>query len=136
MPVDFEAYRDESEELGELPVDPETNAHAVLGFLAENPELGYTPTEIQAAVAIPEGSVNPTLARLRERDLVDHTSPYWSAPDDDRLAALAVDREEADREDDDGSDKDDSQDGEWDRWRDLPADHPVRRRLQWSSDEE
>lgn len=89
MPIHFDEYREIQAEAGGLPVDPDSNAYKVLSFLGEQPELGFKPAEISDHVDIPEGSVSPTLARLEERDLVDHEPPYWSAVDDDRLAALA-----------------------------------------------
>ncbi len=87
MPVNFDEYRETRENDG-LPVDPGTNAHAILSYLARNPDLGFRPSEIREHVDVAVGSVNPALARLEERGLVEHESPYWSAGDDDRLAAL------------------------------------------------
>jgi predicted transcriptional regulator len=89
MPVDFDEYRAERAENGDLPIDPDSNAFRILSFLAEHPELGFKPSEIRARVDVPRGSLNPTLARLEERGLVEHEPPYWSAGDDDRLSAIA-----------------------------------------------
>lgn len=89
MPVNFDEYRSNRREAGDLPVDPGSNAYKVLSFLAEHAEYGFKPSEILERVDIPKGSVNPTLGRLEERGLVDHEAPYWSAGDDDRLAAIA-----------------------------------------------
>lgn len=89
MPVDFEEYQATRETAGGVPIDPDSNAHRVLSFLAEHPELGFKPSEIREHVDVPTGSLNPTLLRLEERGLVEHESPYWSAGDDDRLAAVA-----------------------------------------------
>jgi DNA-binding transcriptional ArsR family regulator len=88
VPVEFDNYRDRRTAGEALPVDPESNAFQILQFLARRPKLGFKPSEIGEAVEIPEGSVSPTLARLEQRGLVEHESPYWSAGDDDRLASL------------------------------------------------
>ena len=88
MPVNFDEYRDHSEASTELPIDPDSNAFAILAFLAEHPELGFKPSEIHEQVDVPKGSLNPTLARLEERDLVEHEAPYWSVAADDRVAAM------------------------------------------------
>ncbi len=88
MPVEFDEYRERSQSNG-LSIDPDTNAYKVLAFLAEHPDLGFKPSEIREHVDVPAGSINPTLSRLRERGLVEHEAPYWSASDDDRLSAIA-----------------------------------------------
>jgi hypothetical protein len=87
MPVEFDEYR-ENQEGGGLSIDPGSNAYEVLSFLAEHPDLGFKPSEIRDHVDMPKGSLNPTLARLEERGLVEHEAPYWSVGDDDRLAAI------------------------------------------------
>ena len=88
MPVNFDDYRETQDDGDGLPVDPASNAYKILSYLAAHPDLGFKPAEIRDHVDVPAGSVNPTLARLEERGLVDHESPYWSAGDDDRLVAL------------------------------------------------
>lgn len=62
-------------------------AGVIVAFLLDHPETGFTPSEIAEATDIPEGSVGPTLQRLRKRDLVQHKGPYWAIADDDSLAA-------------------------------------------------
>lgn len=88
MPVEFDAYRQTSDAAAELPTDPDSNAFRILSFLAEQPELGFKPSEISEHVDVPSGSLNPTLSRLESRGLVEHEPPYWSVADDDRLAAI------------------------------------------------
>jgi hypothetical protein len=88
IPVEFEEYRQTQADTDDLPVDPDSNAYRILSFLAEHPDLGFKPAEIRDHVDIPTGSLNPTLSRLEERGLVEHEAPYWSAADDDRLAAI------------------------------------------------
>lgn len=89
MPVEFDEYRAERTEGGNIPIDPNSNAFRVLSFLSEHPDLGFKPSEIREHVDVPKGSLNPTLARLEEREFVEHESPYWSAGADDRLGAVA-----------------------------------------------
>jgi hypothetical protein len=88
MPVEFEEYRENQADADDLPIDPDSNAYKILSFLAEHPNLGFKPAEMRADVDIPKGSLNPTLSRLEDRGLVEHEPPYWSAADDDRLAAI------------------------------------------------
>lgn len=120
MPVNFDEYRDTRDDVGDLPIDPTSNAYEILSYLATHPDLGFRPAEIREHVDVPAGSVNPTLARLEERGLVEHESPYWSAGDDDRLAALdgtvASMRAFEDRYDD-----------EFDGWHETDVDPRERR---------
>lgn len=88
MPVKFDEYKKTRAESGGLPIDPDSNAYKVLAFLAEQPKLGFKPSEILEHVDIPKGSLNPTLSRLEARGLVEHEAPYWSANEDDRLAPI------------------------------------------------
>lgn len=88
MPVDFDEYRATCDGSEDVPLDPSSNAFRILRFLADNPAIGFKPSEIRAHVDVPAGSLNPTLSRLEASGLVEHESPYWSAADDDRLAAL------------------------------------------------
>jgi len=90
MPVEFDEYRQTREAVESLPIDPGSNAYKILSFLAQHPELGFKPAEIGEAVAVPRGSLNPTLSRLEETGLVEHEPPYWSVGDDDRVMALAA----------------------------------------------
>lgn len=77
MPVKFDEYEAASEDL-DWAVDPSSNAYAILSFLAEYPETGFTPAEIHEASEIPRGSVGTTLRRLDDRGLVRHKEPYWA----------------------------------------------------------
>lgn len=86
MPVDFDEYT-ESENYDHW-LQPGSNAHTILSFLAEYPDQGFTPTEIHAEVEIPMGSIGPTLQRLEERDLVRHKGSYWAIAQDDRITAF------------------------------------------------
>ena len=88
MPVEFDEYRHSRETVETLAIDPGSNAHEILAFLAEYPDLGFKPAEIAEEVDVPRGSLNPTLARLKDQGLVKHEPPYWSVADDDRIGAL------------------------------------------------
>lgn len=83
MPVQFDTY---DEDTSRMDLNEGSNAHAILSFLAEHPDQGFTPTEIHEATEIAYGSVGPTLKRLEERKLVRHKEPYWSIGHDDHLA--------------------------------------------------
>lgn len=78
MPVEFDEHEPTSGDL-DWAVDPGSNAHVILSFLAEHPETGFTPKEIHERTEIPRGSVGTTLRRLEERGLVRHKEPYWAA---------------------------------------------------------
>lgn len=90
MPIEFDEYRRNRETIETLAIDPGSNAHEILGFLAEHPDLGFKPAEIFEAVDVPRGSLNPTLARLKDQGLVEHEPPYWSVADDDRVSAVGA----------------------------------------------
>ena len=63
-----------------------SSAHKTLAFLSEYPNQGFTPKEIHAATDVTRGSVGTTLQRLKDRQLVRHSEPYWTIGDDDRVA--------------------------------------------------
>lgn len=84
MPVSFDKYDGDS---GRMDLSEGTNAHAILSFLAERPDQGYTPKEIAEGTGVKRGSVGTTLSRLEDRDLVRHKGEVWAIGEDDRLAA-------------------------------------------------
>lgn len=86
VPVEFDTYE---EGAGRMDLSEGSNARAILSFLAEHPDQGFTPTEIHESIGIAYGSVGPTLARLEERGLVRHKAPYWSIGHGDHLATYA-----------------------------------------------
>lgn len=87
MAVPFDSYDPSS---GRLDLSDGTNAHAILSFLAENPDIGFTPKEIHERTGVARGSVGTTLSRLEEHGLVRHKGEYWAAAEDDRLGAAAA----------------------------------------------
>lgn len=60
---------------------PGTNAEEILSFLRQHPDKAFTQSEIADATTVKEGSVGPTLVRLRERGRVDHRGTYWRISD-------------------------------------------------------
>lgn len=84
MPVSFDEYE---EDTGRMDLSEGTNAHAILSFLAETPDQGYTPQEIARGTDVKRGSVGTTLSRLEDRGLVRHKAEFWAIGEDDRLAA-------------------------------------------------
>ena len=88
MPVEFDSYRASRDGHDfDWTLREGSNAHAILSFLAEHPEQGFTPKEIHEATGVARGSVGKTLQRLEDRQLVRHAEPYWAIGDDDRVGA-------------------------------------------------
>lgn len=85
MPVQFDDF---DPERGRIDISEGTNAHAIIAFLADHPDLGFTPKEIHEETNVARGSVGPTLERLREHGLVRHKGDYWAIAPDDRLATV------------------------------------------------
>jgi len=72
MPVDFENHQP-----NDLPRE-DTHGRRILEFLADNPELGFRPSELADELDIPKGSVGTTLRRLESRGFVRHKGDYWA----------------------------------------------------------
>jgi len=72
MPVDFDRYHPSN-----LPNEG-TNGRRILEYLAQHPDLGFTPSELANELDIPRGSIGTTLSRLEERGLVRHKGEYWA----------------------------------------------------------
>lgn len=85
MPVKFDDYEVPSNEAtnGEVApeIDPDSNAYtlAIIAFLTQHPDEGFTPKEIHEQTSIARGSIRNTLRELRDRDLVRYKAPYWAA---------------------------------------------------------
>jgi hypothetical protein len=69
---------------------PGTNAHEIQSFLESHPEQAFTQSEIVEATGVTEGSVGPTLVRLREAGRVDHKGNYWRVSDHVRSVDAAT----------------------------------------------
>ncbi|MDZ7850701.1 MAG: helix-turn-helix domain-containing protein [Halodesulfurarchaeum sp.] len=87
MPVTFDTY---DENKGSIDLSEGSNAYAILSFLAEHPDQGFTPREVQTETGLPYGSIGPTLKRLEERDLVRHKEPYWAIGETEHLSTYAA----------------------------------------------
>lgn len=87
MPVDFDTY---DADHGRIDLSEGTNAHTLLSFLLEHPDVGFTPGELHQQTSVARGSINPTLARLERAGLVRHKGDYWAAPEDDRIASATA----------------------------------------------
>jgi len=85
MPVKFDEYEATSDEGGSA-ITPDSNTYTILAFLADHPDVGFTPSEIHEETGLPRGSVGTTLRRLAQRGLVRHKEPYW-AVDEAGIAA-------------------------------------------------
>lgn len=88
MPISIDQFESESAEA--LAIEPGTQPHRILEFLAEHDEQAFTQTEIHEATGIKRGSVGAVLSRLDDRGLVRHRGRYWAVADDDRLASYAA----------------------------------------------
>lgn len=86
--------KDRFEELGEDGDDdaptPGTNAAKLLEFLRKNADKAFTQSEIATETTVKQGSVGPTLVRLRERGRVDHQGNYWRVSDHEESVAAAT----------------------------------------------
>ena len=86
MPVEFDTYRESLEEGNfDRRLREGSNAFAILSFLAEHPEQGFTVEEIHDGTGIQRESTGKTLHHLKERQLVRHVEPYWAFGHDDRV---------------------------------------------------
>ena len=90
MPIQVDTLREESEKEFNIQIRPDTHAFQIMRFLAEEPELAFTPKEISEGADVPHGSVSKTLSRLEERDLVQHIDEYWAIGEDDRISSYAA----------------------------------------------
>jgi len=77
VPIDAEAF----EEIDDDEPMPDSNAARILGFLRTNSNQAFRQSEIAEATGVTQGSVGPTLVRLRERGRVDHRGKYWRISD-------------------------------------------------------
>ena len=84
MPIDL----DSDGEPETPPVEPGTNAHALLAVLAAHPDLGFAPRELTELTDVPHASVHKTLSRLDERGLVRSIDSCWAIAGD--IAATRI----------------------------------------------
>lgn len=86
MPVEFDDYRESLErENFDWGLQEGSDAFAILSFLGEHPEQGFTVEEIRNGTGLSREPTGKTLHYLKERQLVRHVEPYWTFGDDDRV---------------------------------------------------
>lgn len=89
MPISADRFEDIPAGETDKPA-PETNAARILEFLREHPGQAFRQSEIADATDVAEGSVGPTLVRLRERGRVDHRANYWRVSDHEESVDVAA----------------------------------------------
>lgn len=87
MPIGADRFENIDDEAD---INPGTNAHEIVSFLASNPEQAFTQSEIVAETDVSRGSVGPTLVRLRENGRVDHRGTFWRISDHERSVRAAT----------------------------------------------
>lgn len=76
MPVDLRTHDPDAS----IDIRPGTNAAAIIRLLYADPNLGYTPAELQEHSDIPKGSVSTTLQRLLDQGYIAKTTDgYYHA---------------------------------------------------------
>jgi len=90
MPISKDEFRSIDEDGASLPdLGPDTTQGAVYRFLLEYADQAFRQREIVDAVDVPEGSVGPTLKRLKEHGLVEHRDHFWAITDSEHAVASA-----------------------------------------------
>ncbi|SDK12356.1 hypothetical protein SAMN05216226_12016 [Halovenus aranensis] len=108
MPISKDEFRSIDEDGPSLPdLAPDTTQGAVYRFLLEHADQAFRQREIVDAVDVPEGSVGPTLQRLKEHGLVEHRDRFWTIADAEHAAASAGIHGAATADDIDGGFSDD-----------------------------
>lgn len=99
MPIDIERFEEGRPE--DLRAGGQTNAEAILSFLASAPDQAFTPKEIHEGTGVARGSVGVVLSRLEDRELVRHRGDYWAIGEGEEVAttltALSTARAATDR---------------------------------------
>lgn len=90
MPISkdtFESINEEGESYPDLSSD--TTQGKIYRFLLANSDKAFRQREIVERVDVPEGSVGPTLTRLKKEELVEHRDKFWSISDAEHAIASA-----------------------------------------------
>lgn len=85
MPIDIDTFEREPGFEGDEP----SHAERVVAFLARNDDKAWTRGEIAEGTGLDPNAVSSVLARLKQRDVVRHKSPYWALGDESRVRAAA-----------------------------------------------
>jgi hypothetical protein len=89
MPIPKDDFKsiDGNESLPDL--SPDTTQGKIYRYLLENSDKAFRQREIVENVNVPEGSVGPTLTRLKNHGLVEHRDKFWSISDSEHAVASA-----------------------------------------------
>lgn len=90
MPISNDRFEELGDDRDGDGPTPGTNAAKILGFLRRYPDKAFTQSEITDRTTVKQGSVGPTLVRLRERGRVDHRGKYWRVSDHDESLTAAT----------------------------------------------
>jgi DNA-binding transcriptional MocR family regulator len=92
MPISRDRFEsiDSGENEGLPDLSPDTTQGKIYRFLLANRQKAFRQREIIEQVDVPEGSVGPTLKRLREHGMVEHRDRFWSISDSEHASASAV----------------------------------------------
>ena len=90
MPISKDTFQTIDEDGPSLPdLSPETTQGAVYRFLLDHADQAFRQRELVEAIDVPEGSIGPTLTRLKEHGLVDHRDQFWAIADAEHAVASA-----------------------------------------------
>ena len=90
MPV--EINNDDTADQG-FPVRPDTNEETILRYLTINSEYAFRPMELADETPVSDSSINKTLSRLHDKDLVTkYNSMYCVNQDKRKYIASQLDR--------------------------------------------
>ena len=90
MPISKDEFQAIDEDGPSLPdLAPDTTQGKVYRFLLEHADQAFRQREIVDVVAVPEGSVGPTLNRLEQHGLVEHRDRFWAIVDAEHAVASA-----------------------------------------------
>jgi transcription initiation factor IIE alpha subunit len=87
MPISTDRFRHLDED--SITLAEGTNAHEIMAFLVNHPNEAFRRSELIDQTEVKEGSIGPTLQRLRERGLVRHRQNYWTLGHEERLGQVA-----------------------------------------------
>ena len=87
MPISVDRFKHLNED--SITLAEGTNAHKIMSFLVHHPDEAFRRRELIEQTEVKEGSIGPTLQRLRERGLVQHRQNYWTLGHEERLGQVA-----------------------------------------------
>lgn len=87
MPISADRFKHLDED--SITLAEGTNAHEIMAFLVAHSDEAFRRRELIEQTGVKEGSIGPTLQRLRERGLVQHRQNYWTLGHEKRLGQVA-----------------------------------------------